>query len=249
VIAVIRAALVTHARYQRQDGARPDIGGGGNDTVNGADGLAGERIAAGAGNDRCPRGLHDVLISCETLETLRDRPSRLFGPANVRIGAVLEPATDPAYPRPVTRRFTAAGLVIALVVGGVVGAFVWDTFAEADARRPRADPSPARSPKISPDADLLDVVRVVETLPDVAPCRMVEMFEGTPLTVRAFCSTTSGDELRIVHHNDATAQDDDLAAFCDVGDGQGFIPRDAKWSLYQVAREAPADPIPASRPS
>jgi hypothetical protein len=95
VIAVIRAALVTHARCQRQDGARPDIGGGGNDTVNGADGLAGERIAAGAGNDRCRRGLHDVLISCETLETLRDRPSRLFGRANVGIGSVLEPEPSP----------------------------------------------------------------------------------------------------------------------------------------------------------
>ena len=135
-----------------------------------------------------------------------------------------------------TKRFTAFGLVTALLVGGVVGAWAWDQF-EDDARTPQG-----RTRRIGPDADLLDVVRVVESMPGVRPCRMVEMFGYKPLTVRAFCSTTIGDELRIVHHNDPSAQEADVAAFCDVGDGQAFIPSGTKWSLIQVAETNPAGP-------
>jgi hypothetical protein len=138
-----------------------------------------------------------------------------------------------------TKRFTAVGLLTALVVGGVVGAWAWDQF-EDDTQTPHGG-----TPRISPNADLLDVVRVVESLAEVRPCRMVEMYRHKPLTVRAFCSTTIGDQLRIAHHNDASAQDDDVTGFCIVGGGQvAFIPSGARWSLYQVAEGNPDGPDP-----
>lgn len=43
-------------------------GGHGDDTVNGRDGLSGERLAAGRGSDRCRRDASDVLVACETID-------------------------------------------------------------------------------------------------------------------------------------------------------------------------------------
>ena len=43
-------------------------GGAGDDTLNGRDGLIGERLSAGRGDDRCRRDADDVLVACEAID-------------------------------------------------------------------------------------------------------------------------------------------------------------------------------------
>jgi len=143
----------------------------------------------------------------------------------------------------VNRHYTAVGLAIAFVIGAAAGGFAWSLLANdpapeaqgGSARETQSESTHTRSPRVGRDADLLDVVDSVQSISGVESCRMVEMYDYQPLTVRAFCATASGDELRIVYRNDASSQESDVASYCDLGDGPGFIPPDARWSVYQAS--------------
>ena len=173
---------------------------------------------------------------------------------------VLEGVTLDAYCCAMTRRYTAVGLVLAFVLGAVLGALLWDkqvaerTSAPPASQSHRPAPrspsqtststSPSESPaRVGSSDDLLDVVRAVETLDVVSPCHMVEMFAYQPLSTRAFCATSVGDELRINYQNQPTSHEDDVTAFCDQlqGEGQGFYLSGTRWGLVQVAADGTPD--------
>ncbi|MEA2579449.1 MAG: hypothetical protein QOE83_341 [Actinomycetota bacterium] len=142
------------------------------------------------------------------------------------------------------KRYTAVGLFVAFIIGAAAGGFAWSRFASdpvpdargGSTRDTQSESTHTKSPKLGRGADLLDVVDSLQSISGVESCRMVEMYDYQPLGVRAFCATASGDELRIVYHNDSSSQESDVTGYCDQGEGPGFIPPDARWSVYQVSR-------------